>query len=236
MQHQNSEKSRSNFEPENEDRPVEDLQVLSDVRQFAKSHIKAAKGSHAWDHTLRVYNLCDRIGRVEGVDLLVVKIAAYLHDIGRKRQDSANGGICHAKEGTRLARPFLEKLPLNQEQLDNVFHCIESHRYRGRVSPQTLEAKVLFDADKLDAIGAIGVARAYLFAGEIGARLHAPEVDVADTMSYTANDTGYREYIVKLCKIKERILTSEGRRLAECRHQFMETFFNRFLDEYDGKR
>ena len=135
-----------------------------------------------------------------------------------------------------MAGPFLEKLPLNQDQSDNIVHCIESHRYRGRVPPQTLEAKVLFDADKLDAIGAIGVARAYLFAGEIGARLHAPEADVADTMPYTANDTGYREYIVKLCKIKERILTSEGRRLAERRHHFMETFFNRFLDEYDGER
>lgn len=236
MQHQKSQKSRSSLEPENEGRTVHTRRVLSAVRQYAKSHFTAAKGSHAWDHTLRVYRLCDRIGRAEGVDLLVVRIAAYLHDIARERQDSANGGICHAEEGARMAGPFLEKLPLNQDQSDNIVHCIESHRYRGRVPPQTLEAKVLFDADKLDAIGAIGVARAYLFAGEIGARLHAPEADVADTMPYTANDTGYREYIVKLCKIKERILTSEGRRLAERRHHFMETFFNRFLDEYDGER
>ena len=236
MQHQNSEKSRSNLEPENDGRTGDTLQVLSAVRQFAKSHFTAAKGSHAWDHTLRVHSLCDRIGRAEAVDLLVVRIAAYLHDIARERQDSANGGICHAEEGARMAGPFLEKLSLNQEQLSNVVHCIESHRYRGRVSPQTPEAKVLFDADKLDSIGAIGVARAYLFAGEIGARLHAPEADLANTRPYTFNDTGYREYMVKLCKIKERILTSEGRRLAERRHQFMETFFNRFLDEYDGKR
>ena len=212
------------------------LLVMSAVRQFAYTHFKAAKGSHAWDHTLRVFDLCDRIGRVEGVDLRVVGIAAYLHDIARERQDRTNGGICHAEEGARMARPFLEKLELNETQRHNVVHCIESHRYRGRVSPQTPEAKVLFDADKLDAIGAIGVARAYLFAGEVGARLHAPEIDVADTKPYTANDTGYREYIVKLCKIRERILTNEGRRLAEHRHQFMETFFNRFLEEYDGER
>ena len=236
MQHQNSEKSGFNADPESNAKGDGALRMLSSVRKFARSRFREARGSHDWDHTLRVYNLCEYIGRVENVDLVVVRIAAYLHDIARGLQDGANGGICHAQEGARLARPFLEQLPLKSDQLDNIVHCIESHRYRGHVSPRTPEAKVLFDADKLDAIGAVGVARAYLFAGEVGARLHAPEVDVGDTRPYTANDTGYREYIVKLRMIKERVLTAEGRRLAQRRHQFMETFFNRFLDEYEGKR
>jgi uncharacterized protein len=101
--------------------------------------------------------------------------------------------------------------------------------------PETGEARVLFDADKLDAIGAVGVARAFLFAGEVGARLHTPDVDPEQTRPYTENDTGYREYRVKLCKIKDRMLTSEGRRIAKERHAFMEQFFNRFIKEYEGE-
>jgi uncharacterized protein len=236
MQHQTSENCDGATEPAAGVGDGAVRQMLIAVRQFARSHFATAKGSHAWDHTLRVYNLCDHIGKAEGADRVVVRIAAYLHDIARGRQDSTNGRICHAQEGARLARFFLETLPLKPDQADNIVHCIESHRYRGRVPPQTLEAKVVFDADKLDAIGAIGIARAYLFAGEVGARLHAPDIDVNEARPYTRNDTGYREYIVKLGKIKQRILTTEGRRLAERRHHFMEQFFNRFLDEYDGKR
>lgn len=210
--------------------------TLSSVKNFAQRHFAAARGSHAWDHTLRVCRLCEQIGTVEGVDMDVVMTAAYLHDIGRDQQDSANGEICHADEGARMAEPFVAGMPLRQGQIKNILHCIRSHRYRGRNSPRTAEARVLFDADKLDAIGAIGVARAFLFAGEVGARLHAPELAVNDTRAYTENDTGYREYVVKLSHIKSRILTAEGRSLAERRHRFMEAFFNRFLDEYEGKR
>jgi len=212
-----------------------DTSMLRSVKQFARRHLNAARGSHAWDHTSRVFRLCDRIGAVEGVDMAVLRTAAYLHDIGRGRQDRVKGDICHAREGARLAESFVKGLPLSGVQKSNILHCIESHRYRGETVPQTPEARVLFDADKLDAIGAIGVARAFLFAGEIGARLHAPELSVADTRPYSVNDTGYREYILKLRKIKDRVLTAEGRRLAERRHRFMVAFFNRFLDEYDGK-
>ncbi len=94
---------------------------------------------------------------------------------------------------------------------------------------------MLFDADKLDAIGAVGVARAFLFAGEIGARLHSPDVKIEDTQPYSENDTGYREYRLKLRKIKNRMLTDEGKKLADERHRFMAEFFKRFINEYKGK-
>ena len=95
---------------------------------------------------------------------------------------------------------------------------------------------MLFDADKLDAIGAVGVARAFLFAGELGARLHSPEVDVTQAKAYSINDTGYRDYLVKLSRIRDRVLTDTGRRLADERHRFMAAFFDRFLEEYEGER
>ena len=109
------------------------------------------------------------------------------------------------------------------------------HRFRGNNPPETLEAKILFDADKLDAIGAIGIGRAFQFAGEVGARLHNPDIDPENTEPYTEDDTGYREFRLKLSKIKDRMLTSEGRRIAKGRHEFMEAFFDKFLLEYEGR-
>ena len=166
----------------------------------------------------------------------VLRVAAYLHDIGRGRQDDANGKVCHAEAGARMAAPVVVDLPLSDVQKENILHCIRAHRFRGHATPQTLEARVLFDADKLDAIGAVGVARAFLFAGEMGARLHNPEIDVEHTRPYSREDTGYREYKVKLRKVKDRLLTRTGRRLAEDRHRFMEHFFQRLQDEHEGKR
>ena len=95
---------------------------------------------------------------------------------------------------------------------------------------------MLFDADKLDAIGAVGVARAYLFAGEVGARLHNSGINVEEAKPYSKDDTGFREFKVKLCKIRDRIITKEGRKLANERHDFMEQFFKRFIKEYEGER
>ena len=210
--------------------------MLKDIRKIAKELFNESRGSHDWEHTLRVYRLCERIGSVEGVDMDVLLVAAYLHDIGRSYQDASNGGVCHAQKGAKMAEPVVDKLPLSENQKENVIHCIRSHRFRGNHSPKTKEAKVLFDADKLDAIGAVGVARVFLFAGEVGARLHSPMMDIENTKPYSIDDTGYREYRVKLCKIRDRILTKEGRKLAHERHSFMEKFFNRFLKEYEGER
>lgn len=210
--------------------------MLTAVEQMARRYFQSAKGSHDWEHTLRVCRLCERIGSAEGVDMDVLMVAAYLHDIGRSFQDESHGEVCHAEKGALLAGPILDQLALTADQKANVLHCIRSHRYRGRHRPRTPEAKVLFDADKLDAIGAVGVARAFLFAGEVGARLHGVETNIETTEPYSIDDTGYREFKVKLCKIKDRILTREGQKLAVDRHRTMVEFFNRFLEEYQGTR
>lgn len=206
------------------------------VKDKAEKLFDGARGSHDWEHTLRVYGLCERIGPAEKADMDVLRVAAYLHDIGRAGQDSTLGAVCHAEKGAEMAWPIVEKLPLSEDQKANIVHCIRAHRFRGKCRPETAEAKALFDADKLDAIGAVGVARAFLFAGEVGARLHNPELIIEESMPYTREDTGFREYKVKLCKIRDRILTKEGRKLADERHAFMEEFFKRFIEEYEGKR
>ena len=210
-------------------------ETLDALQERVKGLFDAARGSHAWDHTLRVVRLCENIGRAEKVDMDVVRVAALLHDIGRSRQDDTNGRVCHALKGAEMAAGMVRDLPLTDGQMRNVLHCIRSHRFRGDQRPETKEAAVLFDADKLDAIGAVGVARAFLFAGEVGARLHNPDIRPQDGRPYSQDDTGYREYRLKLRKIKERMLTDTGRVLAGDRHRFMEEFFTHFLNEYEGK-
>jgi len=210
--------------------------LIDAVRQKAREFFHGARGSHDWEHTERVLRLCRRIGPAEGADMTVLSIAALLHDIGRGDQDRSSGGICHAQRGAEKALAVVRSMPLDGRRQDNLLHCIRAHRFRGREKPRSVEARVLFDADKLDAIGAVGVARAFLFAGEVGARLHNPDVEPADTHPYTEDDTGYREYKHKLCKIRKRMLTAEGRRLADERHAFMEAFFHRFIEEHQGMR
>jgi uncharacterized protein len=217
-------------------RSIAPEQVLARVKAFARSCFDKASGSHDWDHTLRVFRLCEIMGPAENADMDALLAAAYLHDIGRAFQDESSGAICHAEKGAQMAEPMVEALPLSKKQKQNIIHCIRSHRFRNQHRPSTTEAKVLFDADKLDAIGAVGVARAFLFAGEVGARLHNPDLDAEDSRPYSVDDTGYREFRVKLCKIKDRMLTAEGRKRARQRHAFMHDFFKRFLAEYEGKR
>lgn len=222
--------------PGPEDGPLVETGFLARVEEIAAGFFRESRGSHDWDHTRRVLCLCGRIGPPEGADMAVLRAAALLHDIGRALQDVGSGTICHAAKGAELAGPVVRGLPLSETRKANILHSIRAHRYRGDRIPATTEARVLFDADKLDAIGAVGVARAYLFAGEIGARLHAPEVDVAETRAYSREDTGYREFRVKLSRVRDRMLTPTGRRMARERHAFMETFFRRFLEEYEGRR
>lgn len=206
------------------------------IKREARRYFRNARGSHDWDHCERVDKLCQRIGRKERANLVVLKLAALLHDIGREEEDRSSGEICHGEKGARLARKILIRHGLPQEVVEQVGHCIEAHRFRRNKTPQSLEAKILFDADKLDSIGAVGIGRAFLFAGEVGAKLHNPKVDPRKTRPYTKEDTAYREFRVKLRRIKGRLYTAEGKRIARERHKFMLAFFDRLDQEIKGVR
>ncbi|MBI4828498.1 MAG: HD domain-containing protein [Nitrospinae bacterium] len=212
-----------------------DNQLLESARERAKSFFANARGSHGWDHVERVVNLCRRLGLREGCDMGILLAAAYLHDIGREECDREKGVRCHAETGAAMARRILEELGAPEAFIHAVETAVAAHRYRGGPAPSTPEAKVLFDADKLDGIGAVGIGRAFQFAGEIGARLHDPHVDVAATSAYGADDTAYREYLVKLRHVRARMLTVSGREIAEERNLFMEQFFNRLNKETEGE-
>jgi uncharacterized protein len=208
--------------------------LAASVRAEAKRFFRSARGSHDWDHTARVLRLCLHIGRAEKADLEILALAALLHDIGRGEEDRSNGKICHSEASARAAREILGRHGLDAGRIERVAHCIEAHRFRKNVPPLSLEARILFDADKLDSIGAVGIGRAFLFAGEVGARLHNKGIDLAKTAAYTKEDTAYREFMVKLRHVKDRMFTEEGKRLAAGRHDFMVAYFDRLDRETDG--
>ena len=129
----------------------------------ARQYYTDCDAAHDFDHVLRVLALAERIGQAEGAAMEIVRAAALLHDVARAEEERT--GACHAKVGAEQARQILAGHPA--DKVEAVAQAIASHRFRSNeVVPQTLEAKVLYDADKLDAIGAIGIARAYALADE----------------------------------------------------------------------
>jgi uncharacterized protein len=195
--------------------------------QEARQHYEGADAAHDFDHVLRVLALAERLARSEGADLEVVRAAALLHDVARGQEAD------HAQAGAELARRLLAGQPA--ERVEAVAHAIAAHRFRTGPAPQTLEAQVLHDADKLDAIGAIGVARAFARGGHEAQRLWA-EVPPGyqESAAAVGEHTPVHEYHVKLVKIRDRLLTESARRLAKGRHDFMVAFFEQLEREVLG--
>ncbi|MCK5834429.1 MAG: phosphohydrolase, partial [Lentisphaeria bacterium] len=138
----------------------------------------------------------------------------------------------HAQVGSDLAREILTRFGYVDEMLiDQVTHCILCHRTRNGHVPQTLEAKIVFDADKLDSIGAIGIGRAFHFAGRFGAKVHNDKLAAIGSEAYSEEDTAYREYLVKLKHISKNLYTNSGKTLAKDRHDFMVRFFDQLNTE-----
>lgn len=200
-------------------------ELLASLHTISARYCLEEGGSHGPDHSERVFHMAMNIGRRMEARLDLIAPAALLHDIGRKQESSTQGKVCHAELGADMAEPLLQDLGYSQADRAAICHCIRAHRFRSNTSPETTEAKILFDADKLDSIGAIGIGRAFLFAGQIGARLHNAEIDPANTDSYSTEDTAYREFQVKMSKVRDQMLTPLGQGLALRRHEFMETFF-----------
>lgn len=206
------------------------------LKKISAEYCEAEGGSHGPDHSERVYSLSLAIGHKLQARLDILAAAALLHDIGRRFESESRGIICHARKGAEMAEYILQDLNFSTQNIDKITHCIRSHRFRSNEKPETMEAKILFDSDKLDSIGAIGIGRAFLFAGQIGAKLHDAEVDHSRTLSYSMEDTAYREFQVKMSRVREQMLTPLGRELAEKRHQFMEVFFDELNREIYGAK
>jgi uncharacterized protein len=195
---------------------------------------------HGFDHVLRVYRMAERLALAEGADLEIVRAAALLHDAeGSATAGGEIGRSNHHHASSEFARQELEAEGWPPERITAVQHCIRAHRFRDNSEPpQTLEARILFDADKLDVIGAIGVVRTVAFDVVVGQPVYSePSQRFLSTGEKEPGEphSSYHEYLFKLSRIKDRLFTPTAHVIAEERHRFMAEFFTRLAAEERGE-
>ena len=209
--------------------------------ETARSWYPEVDPVHGFDHILRVYRMAEKVASAEGANLDIVRAAALLHDVqGSQTEGGEEGRQDHHHASSEFAQQVLESEGWSPGRIAAVQHCIRAHRFRDNTeSPQTLEAKVLFDADKLDVIGAIGVARTIAFDVVVKQPIYvepSPRFIKTGEKEPGEPHSSYHEYLFKLSKIKDRLYTSTAKAMAEERHQFMAEFFERLGAEERGEK
>lgn len=174
----------------------------------ARNLLKHLNGTHDKGHTFRVARMARFIAKIEGADVEVVTLASLLHDIARPLEDK-NTSVDHALEGAKMAADFLSQN--GYEKTEQVVHAIQCHRFRSRTEPKTLEARILRDADRLDALGAIGIARVLMFSSSLNEALE--------------------HFEKKILVLKNTLYTDTAKRIAEQRHRFTKEFVEKLKSE-----
>ena len=210
---------------------------LADFRRLARSYFDgAASPAHDWHHVRRVERLADRLLDAEpDCDVRTVRLAVVLHDIGRPREDAGEIDD-HAAWGAREARSILEARGEPEDRVEGVCHAIRAHRYSLDPEPGTREAQLCADADRLDALGAVGLARCFTYGGELGQVIHDPPTETGtEGGGADAGQTQYDHVHEKLLDLPEQMYTDAGRRIAEERGAYVEAFVERFDREVAGE-
>jgi uncharacterized protein len=204
----------------------------------ARAYYQGADPVHDFDHVCRVLALAERIGRAAAADLEVLRAAALLHDAAGAAPGETQDRAEHHEASARFAAQVLADEGWPPERAEAVLHCIRAHRYRGTEAPRSLEAQILFDCDKLDVLGAIGVARAMAYAALAGQPLAGePSERFRATGEKEPGEphTPYHEFLFKLSRVKDRLHTAAARALAEERHAYLADYFERLRRETAGE-
>ncbi len=211
---------------------MEKVLVLSKTEDFVKSLLESDPSGHDWWHIQRVRGMALKIAKSEGADLFLVELSAMLHDIDDWKLSENEGGQPKAKL-------WLQSLDIKEDIINRVCSIIEGVSFQGAgVGTETndLECKVLQDADRLDAIGAIGIARAFAYGGSRGRKIYDPEIQPVlhtDFDHYKKSiGTTVNHFYEKLLLLKDRMQTPTGRKIAEQRHEFMVRFLDQFYMEW----
>lgn len=202
--------------------------------RFARSELEHDLTGHDWWHIHRVVRMAERLAREEGADVYICTVAALLHDVAdEKLNDSKESGM-------RKVSDWMEAHPMEPDDRAHVLDIIANMSYNAGANPpmRTLEGQVVQDADRLDAIGAIAIARTFLYAGRVGHQIHDPALPPRDSMTPAeyrqVKSTAINHFHEKLLKLKDRINTPSARRIAEERHRYMEAYLERFMQEWAG--
>ena len=212
-------------------------QIIEETIAFVKETLKGAEGGHDWFHIQRVFKNTLLIAKDEKVDVLVVSLGALLHDIADAK---FNGG--DETVGPKMASEFLQSLEVDKKIVDHVVKIIENISYKSSLDSKKLftskELQVVQDADRLDAIGAIGIARAFNYGGFKNRELYNPEI--APNLQMTKEEykkskaPTINHFYEKLLLLKDKMNTESGKKLAEKRHEFMLDYLEQFYKEWNG--
>jgi len=213
-----------------------DEDIISKTIAFVKERLLNAEGGHDWFHTHRVLKNAQLIAKTENVDMIVVSLGALLHDIADSKFYNGDEGI-----GPKISREFLFKNNVDSTIIENVIRIIENISFKGGKENQKFrspELDVIQDADRLDAIGAIGIARCFNYGGFKNRKIYDPEIkpNLKMTKEEYKNSSAptINHFYEKLLLLKDRMNTKTGRQIAEKRHQYMERFLKQFYAEWDG--
>ena len=210
--------------------------LINDTISFVKQELQGAEGGHDWFHIERVYKNALLIAKDENCDLLVVQLGALLHDIADSKFHNGDETV-----GPKTARKFLESHQVDEQTIAHVINIIENISFKGGNFERkfsSIELDIVQDADRLDAIGAIGIARAFNYGGFKNRPLYNPEVPVNLTMTKeeyknSVNPT-INHFYEKLLLLKDKMNTKSGQKIAQQRHEFMESFLSQFDAEWNG--
>jgi len=215
-------------------------QLIEKTRAYVKESLKGAEGGHDWFHIERVYNNAKLIAKEEDVDLFVVELGALLHDIADSKFHDGDEGI-----GPKKAASFLEDIKVPADIIEHIVNIIIHVSFKSglesgeAVKFNSPELQVIQDADRLDAIGAIGIARAFNYGGFKNRSLFDPEIAPKlnqDKETYKKSKAPtINHFYEKLLLLKDKMNTETGKRIAEKRHAFMEQFLKEFYNEWQGK-
>lgn len=203
--------------------------------------------AHSMDHVMRVYNLALTLAKDENIDLEVLKAAALLHDIARIKEDNDNTGKTdHALLGSEMAVPILKENGFSEGEIKHIADCIISHRSKTDKKPETKEAMILFDADKLDVLGAIGVARSFSWVGRNGSKIYKKtDIDeyIKDNLCGKSNGriqdktkhSPQIEYETKTKFVVDKLYTDKAKKVGRERLYYYKSFLDRLEEEVKGK-
>lgn len=217
---------------------MNDAEVIEKTIAYVREELGEAEGGHDWFHIQRVFRNTLLIAREEEVDVLVVSLAALLHDIADAKFHNGD-----EKVGPRKADAFMRSLKIPARTRKHVVKIIENVSFKNSLQPgkksfHSRELEVIQDADRLDAMGAIGIARAFSYGGYAGRKLYDPNIPPNPKMSKAEykKSTGptINHFYEKLLLLKEKMHTEAGRKLATDRHQFMLDFLEEFYREWNG--
>lgn len=223
------------------------FQTIKKVVEKELSRSQKPCPAHGIEHVMRVYTIALTLAKNEDVDRDVIQAATLLHDIGSvKEMEDSTGKTDHAIESAKMAEPILKNLGFSKEKIKHIQACIISHRYRTGNKPKTLEAKIVFDADKLETVGAIGIARAFAWVGRNNAHIYKK----MDIQTYVQENLGGKingrihnkskhspqlQWETKDQYILDFLQTEQAKRIATERMNFSKHFLDRLEQEIQGK-